>query len=78
MNEPTRIRAPELPDNLEWFNTGQPLTLASQRSANCHSTPAEYVVELEDCDGARMRIQLRGAPYPDLAMLTKVFLRSEG
>ncbi len=31
MNEPTRIRAPELPDNLEWFNTDQPLTLASQR-----------------------------------------------
>ncbi len=31
MNEPTRIRAPELPDNLEWFNTDEPLTLASQR-----------------------------------------------
>ncbi len=31
MNEPTRIRAPELPDNLEWFNTEEPLTLASQR-----------------------------------------------
>jgi len=31
MNEPTRIRAPELPDNLDWFNTDEPLTLASQR-----------------------------------------------
>lgn len=31
MSAPTRIRAPELPDNLEWFNTDQPLTLASQR-----------------------------------------------
>ena len=31
MAEPTRIRAPELPDNLEWFNTDQALTLASQR-----------------------------------------------
>jgi len=31
MNDATRIRAPELPDNLEWFNTDQPLTLASQR-----------------------------------------------
>jgi len=31
MGEPTRIRAPELPDDLEWFNTDQPLTLASQR-----------------------------------------------
>jgi len=31
MNEPTRIRAPELPENLDWFNTDDPLTLASQR-----------------------------------------------
>ncbi|TCK18153.1 thiol-disulfide isomerase/thioredoxin [Thiogranum longum] len=31
MSEPTRIRAPELPDNLDWFNTDEPLTLASQR-----------------------------------------------
>ncbi len=31
MSEPTRIRAPELPDDLEWFNTDGPLTLASQR-----------------------------------------------
>jgi len=31
MSAPTRIRAPELPDNLEWFNTDQPLTLAGQR-----------------------------------------------
>jgi thiol-disulfide isomerase/thioredoxin len=32
MNEvTTRIRAPELPDNLDWFNVDQPLTLASQR-----------------------------------------------
>ncbi len=31
MNEPTRIRAPELPDNLDWFNTDEPLTLAGQR-----------------------------------------------
>jgi len=31
MSAPTRIRAPELPDDLEWFNTDQPLTLASQR-----------------------------------------------
>ncbi len=30
-NEATRIRAPELPDNLDWFNVEQPLTLASQR-----------------------------------------------
>lgn len=31
MNDATKVRAPELPDNLEWFNTEQPLTLASQR-----------------------------------------------
>lgn len=31
MNDATRIRAPELPDNLDWFNVDQPLTLASQR-----------------------------------------------
>ena len=31
MNDATRIRAPELPASLEWFNTEQPLTLASQR-----------------------------------------------
>ncbi len=31
MGEPTRIRAPELPEKLEWFNTEQPLTLAAQR-----------------------------------------------
>lgn len=31
MNNATRIRAPELPENLEWFNTDQALTLASQR-----------------------------------------------
>jgi len=31
MAEPTHIRAPELPDDLDWFNTDQPLTLASQR-----------------------------------------------
>jgi len=31
MNDATRIRAPELPDNLDWFNVEQPLTLASQR-----------------------------------------------
>jgi thiol-disulfide isomerase/thioredoxin len=30
MSEATRIRAPELPDNLEWFNS-EPLTLESQR-----------------------------------------------
>ena len=31
MNDATRIRAPELPDNLDWFNVDQPLTLAGQR-----------------------------------------------
>lgn len=31
MSEPTRVRAPELPGDLEWFNTDKPLTLASQR-----------------------------------------------
>jgi thiol-disulfide isomerase/thioredoxin len=31
MSESTRVRAPELPDDLEWFNTDTPLTLASQR-----------------------------------------------
>ena len=31
MNDATRIRAPELPASLDWFNTEQPLTLASQR-----------------------------------------------
>jgi thiol-disulfide isomerase/thioredoxin len=31
MSEPTRIRAPELPADLEWFNTDQPLTLKAQR-----------------------------------------------
>jgi sugar lactone lactonase YvrE len=31
MGEPTRIRAPELPDKLEWFNTDQALTLKDQR-----------------------------------------------
>jgi len=31
MGNATRIRAPELPDNLEWFNTGQPVTLAGLR-----------------------------------------------
>lgn len=31
MNDATRVRAPELPDNLEWFNVEQPVTLASQR-----------------------------------------------
>jgi len=31
MDEPTRIRAPELPDKLEWFNTDQALTLRGQR-----------------------------------------------
>jgi len=31
MNDATRVRAPELPENLEWFNTAQPLTLAGQR-----------------------------------------------
>lgn len=31
MSEPTRVRAPELPDDLEWFNTDRPLTLSGQR-----------------------------------------------
>jgi thiol-disulfide isomerase/thioredoxin len=31
MNDVTRIRAPELPASLDWFNIEQPLTLASQR-----------------------------------------------
>lgn len=31
MSEATRVRAPELPDDLEWFNTDTPLTLAAQR-----------------------------------------------
>ncbi len=31
MNGETRIRAPELPDSLEWFNTDQPLTLERLR-----------------------------------------------
>ncbi|HFD79855.1 MAG TPA: redoxin domain-containing protein [Gammaproteobacteria bacterium] len=31
MSESTRIRAPELPDELEWFNTDGSVTLASQR-----------------------------------------------
>ena len=31
MTEATRVRAPELPGDLEWFNTDQPLTLAAQR-----------------------------------------------
>ena len=31
MNEATRIRAPELPDDLDWFNVDRPLPLASQR-----------------------------------------------
>lgn len=31
MNDVARIRAPELPDNLDWFNVDQPLTLAGQR-----------------------------------------------
>jgi thiol-disulfide isomerase/thioredoxin len=31
MSEPTRVRAPELPGDLEWYNTDKPLTLASQR-----------------------------------------------
>jgi thiol-disulfide isomerase/thioredoxin len=31
MNEPARIRAPKLPENLQWFNTDQPLTLEGQR-----------------------------------------------
>jgi len=31
MNDVTKVRAPELPDDLDWFNTEQPLTLASQR-----------------------------------------------
>lgn len=31
ISESTRIRAPELPGNLDWFNTDQPLTLKSQR-----------------------------------------------
>jgi thiol-disulfide isomerase/thioredoxin/sugar lactone lactonase YvrE len=31
MNDPTRVRAPELPTDLEWFNTDQPLTLAGLR-----------------------------------------------
>jgi peroxiredoxin len=31
MSEATRVRAPELPVNLEWFNTDGPLTLQAQR-----------------------------------------------
>jgi thiol-disulfide isomerase/thioredoxin len=31
MGEAARNRAPELPDDLEWFNTDQPLTLKGQR-----------------------------------------------
>lgn len=31
MSEATRIRAPEFPADLEWFNTDQPLTLEGQR-----------------------------------------------
>jgi thiol-disulfide isomerase/thioredoxin len=31
MNDATKVRAPELPGDLDWFNTEQPLTLASQR-----------------------------------------------
>lgn len=31
MNDATRVRAPELPTSLDWFNTEEPLTLASQR-----------------------------------------------
>jgi thiol-disulfide isomerase/thioredoxin len=31
MNDATQIRAPELPDNMDWFNVDQPPTLAAQR-----------------------------------------------
>ncbi len=31
MNDAARIRAPELPTNLDWFNVQRPLTLAGQR-----------------------------------------------
>lgn len=31
MSETARVRAPELPKNLEWFNTDVPMTLQSQR-----------------------------------------------
>ena len=40
-------------------------------------SPTECVVEIEDPSGARMRIELRGIPAPDLATLTRS-LRASG
>lgn len=38
----------------------------------------ECIVELEDGEGAKMRIQLKGAEPPDLAVLARSFWRSDG
>jgi hypothetical protein len=38
----------------------------------------ECIVELEDAEGAKMRIQLKGAVPVDLAVLARSFWRSEG
>jgi hypothetical protein len=37
--------------------------------------PAEWVVEIEDGSGAKMRIQAMGASLPDLAALSRLFLK---
>jgi hypothetical protein len=39
------------------------------------SSASECVLELEDADGAKMRVHLKGVPAPDLAALSRSFWR---
>ena len=39
---------------------------------------SDCVVELEDLDGSRMRIHMKGASCPDVATLAKAFWRRQG
>jgi len=37
------------------------------------SSPAEYVVEMEDAGGTRMRVQVKGGHVPEMAALVRSF-----
>jgi hypothetical protein len=45
--------------------------------AQGQSTPAEYTLELENADGAKIRIELRGAGVGDLAVLARSLWRKD-
>jgi hypothetical protein len=41
------------------------------------ATAPEYVIELESCNGTKMRIQIKGTEIPDLNALGNIFWRNK-